>query len=168
MIRRLSRLVQWIEDGALVLVLVGLIGLASLQILLRNGFDTGVAWGDEAIRLMVLWLAVLGAVAASRGDRHIRIDILGRLLPPRLKLVAALIVDVFTIAVLCVLTWHASRFVRDAIEFEDRLLDGLPAWWFQLILPVGFGLMALHQLAVALLRVVGKAPTSEPGSTETP
>ncbi|MEM8983619.1 MAG: TRAP transporter small permease [Pseudomonadota bacterium] len=168
MLRRLSRLVQWIEDGALVLVLVGLIGLASLQILLRNGFDTGVAWGDEAIRLMVLWLAMLGAIAASRGDRHIRIDILGRMLPRRLQQAAMLVVDLFTIAVLVVLTWQSVRFVRDAIAFEDTLLDGLPAWWFQLILPVGFGLMAVHQFSIAVLRLFGKRATSEPIGGDSP
>jgi TRAP-type C4-dicarboxylate transport system permease small subunit len=40
------------------------------------------------------------------------------------------------------LAWFSLRFVRDSREFGDVLLGDLPAWWFQLILPVGFGLIA--------------------------
>ena len=164
MLSRIGRAVAWIEDAALALVLVALIGLASLQILLRNGFDTGFVWADELIRILVLWLGVLGAVAASRADRHIRIDILARLLPARARLVVAVFMDLAVAALLALLTWHAGRFVRDALEFGDTVLTGLPAWWFQAILPVGFGLMCLHQLGLAVLRVAeltGRRPLGE-------
>ncbi|MEO1036855.1 MAG: TRAP transporter small permease [Pseudomonadota bacterium] len=154
MIRRLGHAVAWIEDAALVLVLLALIGLATTEIVLRNVFDTGLVWAPELTRLMVLWLALLGAVVASRSDRHIRIDVLARLLPPRGRLVVTLLVDVFTIGVLALLCFHSARFVLDAYEFEDTLLEALPAWWFQIILPIGFGLMVLHQLVLAFARLM--------------
>lgn len=165
MLAATSRVLARIEDGALAVVLVGLIGLASTQILLRNAFDTGFLWADELIRLMVLWLAVFGAVAASRTDRHIRIDILARLLPAKGRLVVAAIVDLLVAALLVLLAVHAFRFVRDAYAFEDTLLGGLPAWWFQAILPLGFGLMALHQLVLMVQRVLALVRGGDAGET---
>ena len=54
--------------------------LAVGQIVLRELFSTGFVWADELIKLMVLWLAMVGSIAASRDDRHIRIDALARLI----------------------------------------------------------------------------------------
>ncbi len=73
------------EDAVLVVILSGMILLAAGQIVLRNFFDIGFIWSDEALRMMVLWLAVAGAVAASRNDKHINIDVLDRFLPGRCK-----------------------------------------------------------------------------------
>ena len=47
------------EDALLVLLLLGMIGMAAGQVLLRNFFDGGVYWGDSAVRVMVLWVTML-------------------------------------------------------------------------------------------------------------
>ena len=84
LISRLDRLGQLLENIALVVMLGGMILLAFGQIVLREVFETGFVWADELIKVMVLWLVMIGAVAASRDDRHIRIDVLSQLLPDRL------------------------------------------------------------------------------------
>ena len=68
------------EDALLVLLLLGMVSMAAGQVLLRNFFDSGVYWGDSAVRVMVLWVTMLGAMVASRDDSHIRIDLVGRFL----------------------------------------------------------------------------------------
>lgn len=168
---RLQRFGQALEDTVLVVLLATMMILACLQILLRNGFSTGFVWGDELLRIMVLWLALAGAVAASRADRQISIDVLSRLLPVRPRLLVAALVDLFTALVCAALAWHALSFVADAREFEDTLLNGLPAWWFQSILPIGFGLMCWRYLVFAISRFilalsatpVDDAPATPPG-----
>ena len=55
-----------------------MIVLAGTQILLRNLFDSGFVWIDPLLRVMVLWLGLLGATVATRQDKHIRIDLLSR------------------------------------------------------------------------------------------
>jgi len=129
---------QFIENATLVAVLTAMILLAAAQIVLRNFFDSGFSWADEALRLMVLWVAMLGAVAASRENRHIAIDVLSRVLPPGPKAWATIVVHVFTSAVAFVIAWYSWEFVAESREYQDLLLDDLPAWWFQAILPVGF------------------------------
>ena len=68
--RRLEKTGKALEDGLLVLIVTVMILLAAMQIFLRNFFDIGFLWTDELLRLLVLWLAVAGAVAASRKDRQ--------------------------------------------------------------------------------------------------
>lgn len=137
---------QFLETTALVVVLTAMILLASAQIVMRNFLESGFAWADEALRLMVLWVAMLGAVAASRENRHIAIDVLARILPNGPKVAVGLIVHAFTSAVAFVLAWYSWEFVAESREFQDRLLDNLPAWWFQAILPVGFLLIGYRYL----------------------
>ena len=83
---RASRLSQVLEDGSLVLILGSMILLAAAQIVLRNFFDVGFIWSDELLRLLVLWLALAGAVAAGRADRQITVAVLDRFLPAWLNL----------------------------------------------------------------------------------
>src|SRR5690606_33547420 len=66
---RLERLGRLLEDALIVLLLGALVVLASAQILLRNVFSMGLAWSDGLVRMLVLWLALLGALAASRDGR---------------------------------------------------------------------------------------------------
>jgi TRAP-type C4-dicarboxylate transport system permease small subunit len=139
---RADQLGRLLENSALVGTLSAMILLASTQIILRNFLDSGIAWADEALRLMVLWVAMLGAVAASRDNRHISIDILSKVLPVGIKRFTALIVHGVTAGVCGLLAFLSAAFVSETYQFDDRLLDNIPAWWFQAILPVAFSLMA--------------------------
>jgi TRAP-type C4-dicarboxylate transport system permease small subunit len=141
-----DRFGRLLENALLTLLLFGMIGLGSTQIFLRWGGAGSLAWGDEAVRIMVLWIALVAGVAAAREDRHISIDVLSRFLSPRLRVVAALLVDLFTAGVCAVLAWYSYEMVQFAFEDGDVLLGGLPAWWFQAIMPAGFLLISYRYI----------------------
>jgi len=148
---RLERAGRAAEDAVLVIILTSMILLAAGQIVLRNFFDIGFIWSDEALRLMVLWIAVAGAVAASRNDKHINIDVLDRFLPGPARTVKNVLVHGFTATICGVVTWYSAQFVSTSHEFGDVLLGGIPAWLLQIVLPVGFGLIT-YRYALFLLR----------------
>jgi TRAP-type C4-dicarboxylate transport system permease small subunit len=145
-----------------VAVLGGLILLGAAQIVLRNVFSIGFAWGDGVARLAVLWLGLLGALAASRDGRHIAMGALARWLPPRARLVAGLCADVVGAVVSGALAWFSWVFVSDAREFGDTLLGDVPAWWLQSIMPVAFALMAWQFVMAAIKRIRGGAVSEVP------
>jgi TRAP-type C4-dicarboxylate transport system permease small subunit len=154
---RLEKAGQAGEDAVLVIVLTAMILLAASQIVMRNLFNFGFIWTDEMLRMLVLWIAVAGAVAASRTDKHINIAILDRFLPDKIKLLVKIIVHIFTAAVCGVVTWYSVQFVQLSHEFGDILMGSVPAWLLQLILPVGFGLICYRYSLFAiqeLLRLV--------------
>jgi TRAP-type C4-dicarboxylate transport system permease small subunit len=147
-----------LESTLLTILLSSLILLASSQILLRNVFSTGLAWGDGLVRLMVLWLALIGAIAASRESKQIKIDLLSRSLSEPLQKVAAVVTDLFTAVVTGMLAWHSWRFVQDSRLYGDMLMDDWPAWIFQLILPLGFALICYRYTLRALSGLRGNEP----------
>jgi TRAP-type C4-dicarboxylate transport system permease small subunit len=146
----LERAGRTAEDAVLVFVLTGMILLAASQIVLRNFFGFGFIWADELLRMLVLWIAVAGAVAASRTDKHINIAVLDRFIPVKLGAAVKVIVDLFTASVCFVVTWYSVNFVRTSYEYQDMLLGGVPAWILQLVLPIGFGLISWRYLLFAL------------------
>jgi TRAP-type C4-dicarboxylate transport system permease small subunit len=144
------------EDAVLLVILISMILLAGAQIFLRNFFDYSLFWGDEMLRLMVLWLTVAGGLAASRMDKHISIEVLDRFMPAGMQLFTKILIDLFTAAVCGLFSWHSARFVMGSYEFGDTLLRDTPAWMLQIILPVGFGLMAYRHLVYAIKRPFGQ------------
>ena len=148
---RAERWGRWFESTLLTLLLSALILLASSQILLRNVFSSGLAWGYGLVRLLVLWLALLGAVAASRENKQIRIDLLSRSLSGIWQRVAWITTDLFTAIITGLLAWHSWRFVQESRLYGDTLLDDSPAWVFQLILPAGF-LLICYRYVVRVVR----------------
>lgn len=138
-------------------LLGGMILLAVAQIVMRNFFDLGFQWTDELLRMLVLWVAVAGAVAASRQDRHINIMLLDRFLSARVLRGVKLLTDLFTAAVCALVAWHSLQFVQLSREFGDLLMgEAVPAWWLQAVLPVGFALIAWRYLLFTI-RNIGTA-----------
>lgn len=151
---RLHRLALLVEDTLLVAILTSLVLLATSQILLRNIWGIGIAWSDPLLRVLVLWIALLGAMAATRDNNHIRIDILSHYLPERLRQLSRRITDLFATVVSCLLAWHSARFVYLEWEVGNILFGSIPAWLCELIIPLGFGVMALRFLLASVSRQV--------------
>jgi len=144
--QRLLHITLAFEDGLLVVMLTTMILVAATQILLRNVFDTGLAWGDPLLRMMVLWVGLLGAMVATRDRNHISIDILSRYLPARARRISHLITDCFTSIVCALLAYHGARFVWQDQEAGIRVFADLPAWLFELNIPIGFAVIGVRYL----------------------
>lgn len=145
-IRRALHFVNLMEDGLLVGLLAVMIVLAAAQIVLRNLFETGFAGSDQLLRLLVLWVGLLGAVAASRDEKQINVDILSRFLSPRARAGVRVVIDLFTATVSAIVAWQAGRFVHSEYTAGSVAFVSLPAWIAEFILPLAFGLMALRYL----------------------
>ncbi|MDX1516274.1 MAG: TRAP transporter small permease [Woeseiaceae bacterium] len=139
---RLDRLGRILENTALVALLFGMMLLAVGQIVLREVFSTGFVWADELVKLILLWLAMVGSIAASRDDRHIRIDALSHLLPPLAVRLSRIVVDAFAAGVCGVIAWHSFRYLGLEIEFGETVLIDVPMWIAHVIVPLTFALIA--------------------------
>jgi len=161
-LERLLQVITWTENAALIALLALMVVLAGSQILFRNLLDLSLLGVDQLLRLLVLWVAMLGAVTASREHKHINIDLFSRFLPPRGKAVARVITDLFTVIICALLAWHAVRFVASERETGEMAFTLLPMWVAQLILPVAFGLVALrysiHFVHSMIATLRGQAP----------
>lgn len=146
------RVVLWIEESLLVLSLIVLMGMAVFQILLRDFFSSGIFWADSFLRVLVLWVAMLGAMVATRERRHISIDLLSRFLSPVAQRTIARVVDISSSAACALAAWYCAVFVRLEMEGSSNAFGSVPNWVCELILPIGFGVMGLRFL---IFTVVG-------------
>lgn len=164
---KLSRMIDQLEAALLALVLLTLVALSGLQIVLRNGFDSGLVWIDPLLRLGVLWLGLMGAVAAARRGKNIHIDLLGRKMSPALQRVTAVLTQMAAAVVCAIISWHGTRMVLLEAEFGDRGVLNLPIWIQQSVIPTAFGLMALIYLVSGFAQAVGR-PTADSGQESSP
>lgn len=150
-LERSLRGLHWLEDSVLVFLLLAMIGVAVTQIMLRNGFDGGFLWAESFLRVLVLWVGLAGAMAASREHRHINIDIIGRFLPPRVAKVTAIFNALFTAVIAGALAWYTLEFVRVEYESSSIAFASIPTWVCESIMPFAFAVIALRYLLLALL-----------------
>ncbi len=148
----------------LVSMLTAMMVLAVGQIVMREGFGTGFGWADELVRLMVLWLAMVGSVAACRENRHIRIDALSHILPVWAVNAFRVLVDLFAAAVCAVIAVQAWRYLQVEIEYEDTVLVDTPAWIAHAIMPVAFALIA-YRFLISSLKQAGDSLFSRKAGT---
>lgn len=159
---RSIRCVHRVEDLLLALILGAMIIIASSQIFLRNLFDWNLSWGDSLTRLLVLWVGLLGALAATRENRHISIDVLSHLFPPRGRAASQALGSLFAAGVCATVAWYATIFVWDERSAGSTGLLGIPEWLLHAVVPVGFALIALRYALLAGARtrsvITGELP----------
>lgn len=162
-ISRINKTLDKIESFFLSLLLLSMMGLACLQIILRNLFHNGIADAEPLLRLMVLWVGLIGAIAASRSYKHIAIDVVTRLLSRKAGLAIAAFNYFFVSVVTALVSWHAGRFVIMDYEAKSPAFGAIPSWVMELILPFAFGAIALRyaiSFIENVLALTGKEPDS--------
>lgn len=154
----LEKLNSWIErteTAVLVAVLTVMVIFSFLQVVLRNLFDEGILWGDILLRHLVLWVGFLGASLAARESKHINIDLFTRFLSEKGKIISHLITGLFSVFICLWLTDASWTFVQDEKMMGTEVFNNVPAWYFQVIIPIGFLLMAFRFLVQAIEQLVG-------------
>lgn len=153
LLNNLLRKLHKVEDSILAILLFGMIFLAASQIFLRNLFDSGIIWADPLLRVMVLWIGLLGALAATRENKHITIDLLPRFLSETMRGVAKAFTNLFSSIIAAILAYHSARFVAIDYELQAKVFSDIPAWIMELILPIAFTLIALRFLIHTVINI---------------
>ena len=142
--RGIFRWIDRIERVLLTVLVTGMVGLSALQILLRNIWHTGLNWVEPLLGMALLWLTMLGALAAAGMGRHLAIDLAAALLPRRGSAWLARATSLFAAIVCVLLAWAAGRYVGFQREMDFTLLLGAPVWKYYMVIPVVFWLMAIR------------------------
>jgi TRAP-type C4-dicarboxylate transport system permease small subunit len=120
------------------------------DVLTRNvavpGLPTGIAWSNEVSELMLYLMTLLAAPWLLREGRHIRVDIVLRVLPPKVSYACEWIADVLGLGCCLWMTWYggaaaARSLAGNALSIKTLVM---PEWWFIVPLPVCFVLLAVE------------------------
>lgn len=139
-----------IENGLIAILVLAMVLLAGAQIVLRNFFETGLSWADPLLRAMVVWAAMLGALAAARDDKHIGLDVLAHFVHGRTRRLMRGVCFLFAAAISAVMAWYGYGLVQ--LDYGGtNTVAGIPNWLIEIIIPIGFGLLAVRFLLHAFL-----------------
>jgi TRAP-type C4-dicarboxylate transport system permease small subunit len=143
-VKRASHFFGHLEKWVVVCLFSLLTIISVLQIIMRNFFSAGLVWGDDLLRHGVLWLSFLGAALATQENKHIRIDILPRLMAARGRFITELVCAFFSCLVTLVLFWASWNFVQSERLHGDIAFAAVPYWYLEVVFPLSFALMAFR------------------------
>lgn len=150
-----DKTLAFLENSLIVIILSVMVLMSFLQVLLRLLFSAGFLWGDIFLRHLVLWVGFLGASLATREGKHIKIDILFRVIPDRFKTPMMVFVNLVSAGICFLLTKAAIVFVL--LDYSDKsiLFGNIPAWIFEAIIPGGFALIGIRFLLKMFFEIMG-------------
>ena len=136
------------------LTLLAMMLIICADVLTRNvalpgGFSwmpRGIAWSNEISELMLYVIAMLSAPLLLRQGRHIRVDILLRVLPPKVAYGCEWVADVLGILCCLVMVWYGAGATINSFTSGAQSIKTLvmPEWWFLAPLPACFALLAIE------------------------
>jgi tripartite ATP-independent transporter DctM subunit len=131
LLRGLTQADVWL--AALALVLMAMIPL--VEILSRPMMGKGIDNAPVVVQHLGLLMAMAGAIAAERFGHLSSLGVL----VPRFHAMGQL----GAASVCGVLAWASGQLVLSEMSAEQMLAYGVPVWWFEAAMPIGFACLAL-------------------------
>jgi TRAP-type mannitol/chloroaromatic compound transport system permease small subunit len=153
---RIGRFVYWLLLAAVL--------ISTVNAVVRKTFDMSSNAFLEAQWYLFAAVFMLGAGYVLLHDQHVRIDVLSSRLSRRTQVWIDVIgMVVFLIPLCALIAWMALPSVTAAITSKEVSANpgGLIRWPLYILVPIGFGLLALQTLSELFKRVAflaGKAP----------
>jgi TRAP-type transport system small permease protein len=111
---KFTRLLELVAGWVLGIMMLLLLG----NVILRYGFNSGIAASEELARYMFVWLIFIGAVVGLKRRQHLGVDSLVRRLPVLGQVAAAVIGELVMLLCCGVLVW--GSIVQARVNFETR------------------------------------------------
>ena len=140
----LARGVRRLEHGLLIFALLAAAFLPLADTLGRP-LGLHVPAGADYLQQLVLWLAFLGALVATREHKHLTlstVELFGQ--TTRVRRFGRVLAASVSAATVAVLTYAAVGLVLANREEGRVLMGGVPVWVLELVMPMALGLMALR------------------------
>ena len=141
---RIGKQLASIENVFLALVLAAMVVLPLAEVVLRF-FSTGIESVTTLVQHLTLAVASIGAAIAARENRLLSFSA-AQILSGRAAGAAKLISHALSGAVCAILFVASLRFIQVEIDAGSILAYGVPTWVFELVQPLGFGLITVRLL----------------------
>jgi tripartite ATP-independent transporter DctM subunit len=131
-------------EEALSIAVLGLMtALLVAEVVLREGFGTGLVGSIPIVQHLTLWISFLGAALAARSEKLLALAT-GSFLPPNARRGANALQSFVAVAITTFLCWASIELVGIDRQFGDIAAWDIPIWIFSAVMPVGFALIAVR------------------------
>jgi len=141
------------ETSLLIGLLLSMILIAVIQIILRNFFEIGLLWAQSYLRIVVLWITLLGAMLATRTQQHIAIDVLKQRLNTQWQQYLQRCMDLFSASICFLMSYHSAIFIHSEYQEAGIAFANIPMWLCEVIIPFAFVIIACRYLLTALFKL---------------
>ena len=139
-----ARVAGSIEQIIAAAALAAMVLLLLVEIIGRPWYGYVILGSQIFVRQLTMWVALLGAALAAREGRLLALATGTFIANERVRHVAEVVAAAAAAAVAVILCVGGIRLVSEEREFGTPLSGGLQAWMSQIVLPVGFALIAVH------------------------
>jgi TRAP-type C4-dicarboxylate transport system permease small subunit len=115
--RRIASLMRALE-AVIGVMLAAMVVLVFGNVVLRYGFNSGIAMSEEVSRYLFIWLTFIGAVVAVHEHAHLGVDSLVKALPRTGKLICVVLSDLLMLGCVAILL-HGS-WTQTVINMSTR------------------------------------------------
>ena len=161
-IDRVGSLTAWIA--------LAMIGLVATNVILRYSFSVGSVWAQELEWHLLAALILLGmSHALQRGD-NVRVDLFYARFPPAVQRAVDVVAALLLIAISVIFIQLSLGYVEQSRSINEGSPDpgGIPyRWAVKALIPLGYGLLVLQQLAHLLRLLTGSGARTAAGAEET-
>ena len=130
------------ENLLVVLALAVMVLLPLSEIVLRKVFHTGITGSSTFVQHLTLFVGMMGGAIAARDNRLLSMAALTTVLKGKWKSAAAVFTSGFAMALTVFLVVASWQFIQSEKESGNKLAYDIPVWIVQLILPLGFAVVA--------------------------
>jgi len=120
--------------------------LIGADVATRNLGVGGIAWSNEVSENILYLITLLSAPWLLRQGQHIRVDILLRVIPPRIGWLFEWVSDLIGLACSLYFVWYGCKVTVASYQAGAMTIKTLvtPEWWLLTVLPVAFLLVAIE------------------------
>lgn len=138
-----------IENSILAIALASIAILPVAEMILRATGSAGIPGSSAITQHLVLVVGMVGGAIAARERRMLSLSTVEAFLKGRARSIAHLVTHGLAAGVAAWLAIAGAQFVVDERAAGSELAWGIPLWWVQLVLPVGFALVAVRLATAA-------------------
>ncbi len=145
-LKPLAALIAFIDRIAqlgLIGLMVVMIGVVSIQVVLRYVFNGSIGWADEISRLAFVWSVFLAIPICAREGLHVGVELLTSRLPQPAQDALVRLMALISAVLMVLVCYQAAIIARDQWD-ETMASVPISSAWFVVAVALGAGHTALH------------------------
>lgn len=157
MIHALNKIVDWVENIMVVILMLVATVVAIVQVVARYVFNNSLYWSEELILYSLITMSFLAASMGVRYAAHISVEMLYAFAGPRLTRVLKYVATLLGFAFAATLVYYGGRlFINTSNMGQLSPAMKVPVAYIYLTIPVAGAFMLVRYLLIFQTLVAGK------------
>jgi TRAP-type C4-dicarboxylate transport system permease small subunit len=144
--KNIVKILDKIEDTALITMFVAMVGIIFIQVIMRYIFNNSLYWSEELGKFLFVWISWLGISIGHRRREHIKIAMVVDKLPRKLQLIFEAITEVVLIIICGVTLYYGVIMIGIQVNVPYAGIKISTSWGY-LSVVLGCGLFIARSVA---------------------